>query len=329
MKEHKPRTLSVIIPVLNGESLLRESLPPLLPTSAPREVIVIDDGSTDGSASLARQLGACVIPSGGHALGPAAARNLGAQHASGDILLFVDADVVIDSSVPERILLKFEDDSVGAIFGSYDATPRERNYASLYMNLRHHHGHREPSDNASTFWTGLGAVRREAFSAIGGFDTARFPLPSVEDVDLGQRLVASGSHIHRDPSLRGTHLKRWSWKGVIHTDIFRRAIPWSKMMLANPGKFTDLNVGKYEQLKALLAGVWFVTMGLALIGVVPPGIPIAGFALILLANRSLGLIFMKAAGVSFAVAGVAFHQIHFLYSGLAYMTCRMRYGLSR
>ncbi len=326
MNEDPCLALSVIMPVFNGAGLLRESLEPLLPVpeGAPYEVIVVDDGSTDDSISFAEHLGARVMPSGGHALGPAVARNVGARSARGDILLFVDADVVIDPSVLPKVLSSFEDGCIGAIYGSYDAAPHERNYASLYMNLRHHHGHRKPSDRGNTFWTGLGAVRRRAFQAVGGFDTERFPYPSVEDIDLGRRLVASGVRIHRDPSLRGKHLKRWTWKSVVHTDIFRRAIPWANMMLANPGQVTDLNVGWREQLKALIAGAWLITVVLALFHVIPLGIPIAGFALALLANHSLGWLFLRAAGLPFAVVGIAFHQIHFLYSGLTYVACRAR-----
>ncbi len=331
IKEDYPLALSIIMPVLNGGLLLQESLRPLLPIpeGSSREVIVIDDGSTDGSADLARKMGARVISSGGHALGPAAARNLGAQHSRGRILMFVDADVVVNPDVPDSVELAFQDSSMGAIYGSYDAAPRERNYASLYMNLRHHHGHRKPSNRGTTFWTGLGAVRREAFLAIDGFDTDSFPYPSVEDVDLGRRLVASGMRIHRDPNLRGTHLKRWSWKGVVYTDIFRRAAPWANLMIAHPGQVTDLNVSRGEQLKALFAGAWLLSVLLAIFQIIPILIPITGFALALIANRSLVWIFLRAAGLPFALVGVTFHQVHLLYSGLTYAACRMRWFLPR
>ncbi len=250
--EEDTRALSVIVPVLDGSETLGRCLDALAAASGAElvEVIVVDDGSSDGSADLARSLGARVVSSGGHALGPAAARNVGAKVATAELLLFVDADVLVAEDALELVLGSFEDGSLGAVFGSYDDTPSEVNDASLYMNLRHHHGHRVPSENSATFWTGLGAVRRDAFVAIGGFDQDGFPCPSVEDIDLGQRLRASGVRIRRDPNLLGTHLKRWSWRSVVHTDIFRRAKPWSEMMIAHPGEFTDLNVGRSEQCKS-------------------------------------------------------------------------------
>lgn len=318
--------LSVIVPVYNGRALLERSLAPLLTAqaSAALEVIVVDDGSSDGSGSFAQSLGARVVPSGGTALGPAAARNRGADEARGAILLFVDADVVVDGEAIQRVLTSFEDESLGALFGSYDASPPERNHASLYMNLRHHHGHREASEDASTFWTGLGAVRRVAFLGVHGFDLVRFPHPSVEDVDLGQRLRAAGTRIRRDPLLRGTHLKRWSWWGVVHTDIVRRAKPWAEMMIANPGQFTDLNVGRTEQIKALLAGAWLASLALALACLLSPWIPLALFALVLVVNRSLLVVFLRGGGALFALVGIVFQQLHFVYASATYVLCRLR-----
>src|SRR5205807_8681242 len=62
----------------------------------------------------------------------------------------------------------------------------------------------------STFWAGLGAVRRDAFEAVGGFDAERYLVPSVEDIDLGARLATTGHRIELDPAVQGTHLKAWS-----------------------------------------------------------------------------------------------------------------------
>ncbi len=319
-------TLSVVLPVFNGGDSLRRCLEALCAAnsgSEAMEIIVVDDGSSDGSADIARTLGARVVPSGGHALGPAAARNVGAREAKGDLLLFVDADVLVAADALGRVLDSFEDEDLGAVFGSYDDTPLEENDASLYMNLRHHHGHRVPSENAATFWTGLGAVRRKAFLSIGGFDLDNFPYPSVEDIDLGQRLRASGVRIRRDPNLLGTHLKRWSWRTVIHTDIFRRARPWAEMMIAHPGRFTDLNVARSEQWKALLAGSWLLLIALSAWGLLPLWMIAAGFALVLLVNHSLTLVFLRAKGPRFALVGMLFHQLYFLYAAATYTGCRV------
>ena len=56
---------------------------------------------------------------------------------------------------------------------------------SQYRNLLHHFVHQHGHAEASTFWAGCGAIRRAAFDAVGGFDAARFPRPSIEDIELG------------------------------------------------------------------------------------------------------------------------------------------------
>ena len=94
-----------------------------------------------------------------------------------------------------------------AVFGSYDDAPAEPGVVSQFRNLLHHHVHQQGAGEATTFWAGLGAVRADAFRAAGGFDAERYPLPSVEDIDLGTRLSRNGGRILLDPLIQGTHLK--------------------------------------------------------------------------------------------------------------------------
>src|SRR5688572_23841155 len=84
--------ISIVIPVYNGGNLLKRCLTALHQSAyTDWELIVVDDGSTDGSDALARQFGARVVATSGR-LGPAAARNLGARLARGEYLYFIDAD---------------------------------------------------------------------------------------------------------------------------------------------------------------------------------------------------------------------------------------------
>ena len=88
-----------------------------------------------------------------------------------------------------RIRAAFADDpGLTAVFGSYDDAPPGGTVAA-FRNLLHHHVHHRGAGPASTFWSGLGAIRRDAFLAVGGFDGERFPHPSVEDVDLAEGIM--------------------------------------------------------------------------------------------------------------------------------------------
>lgn len=126
------------------------------------------------------------------------------------------------------------DGELEAIFGSYDDDPVHHGLVSDFRNLLHHQVHQEGAGEAMTFWAGLGAMRRGAFQAVGGFDEQRFPHASIEDIDLGMRLVASGGRIVLDPSIQGTHLKRWTLANMVRTDFLRPGIPLGTALACKP-----------------------------------------------------------------------------------------------
>jgi glycosyltransferase involved in cell wall biosynthesis len=147
------------MPVYNGRDYLRQSLPPLVAMLARGElleIVVADDGSTDGSGDFCRAHGAQVVTTGGRK-GPAEARNVASKAARGDIVWFVDADVVAHADAAQHLQRSFAAPEVVAVFGSYDDTPPHSAFASQYMNLRHHVVHHQSPGEASTFWSGLGA----------------------------------------------------------------------------------------------------------------------------------------------------------------------------
>ena len=322
-------TLSAIVPVYDGLHFLRRSLPPLVAHVGGDllELIVVDDGSKDGSAAFAAELGARVVPSGGR-LGPGAARNRGAREARGDVLLFVDADVVAHADVVPKVRARFAREAAApepgraplvAIFGSYDDAPPERNFMSLYMNLRHHWTHQRAPGEASTWWAGCGAIRRDAFLRVGGFDAARYVRPAIEDIELGYRLRDAGGRIELLPDVQGTHLKRWGARELIETDVFRRAVPWARLLQARPRAEAELNVSPVERARAALAGVLALTVVLAAAGAVPAAAPLALLAAALLANAPLLAFFARRAGPLFALGAGLFHQLYYGYATAAYL----------
>jgi glycosyltransferase involved in cell wall biosynthesis len=167
--------VSVIVPVFNGSHFLPRCLDAIERSSFRQfEVIVVDDASTDDSAAISRASGARVVslPVQG---GPGGARNRGALEAQGEILFFVDADVVIHPDAMARVAADLaEGPTLAAVFGSYDDSPAEASFISQYKNLYHHFTHQQASPNAATFWAGCGAIRRDVFLASGGFDQHRY-----------------------------------------------------------------------------------------------------------------------------------------------------------
>jgi glycosyltransferase involved in cell wall biosynthesis len=277
-------TISVVIPVRNAADHLRDCLEHLNQSPIrPLERIVIDDGSSDDSAAVARDHGATVIRC--ERQGPAAARNLGAKAARGDILLFLDADVRIHGDTIQRVLWNFDSDSqLDAVIGSYDDSPGSRDFISLYKNLMHCFQHQHARAAACTFWTGCGAIRRDVFLAYSGFDQ-RYRRPAIEDIELGYRLTRNNRKILLDRSIQVKHLKRWTFLNVLKTDIVYRGIPWTELILRDRHMPNDLNVKVSERISVALA---FILVALAAAGTIQSGgyflIPFLGILLSLLAT---------------------------------------------
>jgi hypothetical protein len=240
----------------------------------------------------------------------AAARNLGARRAGGSVLLFVDADVEVRADAIERIRSRFEaDPGLTALFGSYDDSPSAPGVVSGFRNLLHHHVHQNAPGPATTFWTGLGAVRREAFESIGGFDeTVEF----MEDIDLGMRLSAVGARIELDPLVQGKHLKRWSVWSMIRTDFIGRGVPWVRLLLRHRGSTTALNLGWRHRLSALAA----LTGSVSLLRRDSRGTALSAVTLVAL-NRSFYALLWRRRGATAATAGVFLHALHHLASTAA------------
>lgn len=315
-----PPFLSVIVPVRDGGVTFRACLDGLA-RSAYRdfELLVVDDGSRDGSAALAAGAGARVL-SQPEARGPAAARNEGARAAGGEWLVFVDADCEVHPETLGRLAAALAAaPELDAAFGSYDDAPPAPGLVSRYKNLLHHWVHQRGAGEAETFWAGCGAVRRRVFLELGGFDAGRYPRPSIEDVELGFRLRAAGRRVRLLPDVQVRHHKRWTLAGLLRTDVGDRALPWVELGLERGGLGGRLNldlVGRASGVAAvaLLAGlavaVAFPAAGLAVAAAA------AGFLLI--AHAGLYRLFARRGGARLLAAGIALHWLYFAYSSAAY-----------
>lgn len=240
--------------------------------------------------------------------GPAAARNAGARRATGDVLVFVDADVCVHDDAFARVRDAFDaDPELTALFGSYDDEPAAPGTVSAFRNLLHHHVHQSSPGPATTFWGGIGAIRRDAFEASGGFDADRYTTPSIEDVDLGMRLAAAGAKIELRPDILGTHLKAWSLGQMIHTDFSRRGVPWVRLLLERRTSSSALNLGWRHRLSSLavLAAVF---------GLVTRRLLVAVSALLAFValNRPFYRLLIRRRGTAESVAGVGLHALHHL-----------------
>jgi glycosyltransferase involved in cell wall biosynthesis len=248
-----------VIAAHNAASLLDACLRDLArSTVAPLECIVVDDGSTDATPEVARRHGATVLATGKRG-GPAHARNLGAQVARGDVLLFLDADVCVHPDTVQRIHQSFATEpDLDALIGSYDDAPGEGDFLSQYKNLMHCFVHQSGRRQASTFWSACGAIRRDLFLEHSGFDES-YDRPAIEDIELGYRLVRARRKVLLDPDLRVKHLKRWTFVGLLKSDIFDRGIPWTELILRDRCMPNDLNIQLSQRVSVVLV---FLLLGM-------------------------------------------------------------------
>ncbi len=311
-------SISVIIPVHKGGENFRRCLSSLAAAvPPPSEIIVVADGDADGSWLLAKEFGAQVLRTATRG-GPAQARNLGARAARGALLFFVDADVTLPADAMSQVVAAFTGEpDLAAVFGSYDDEPAATNFLSQYKNLFHHYVHQTAREEASTFWGACGAIRREVFLALGGFDE-RYRWPSVEDIEFGYRLTRGGGKIRLRRTLQVKHLKRWGITSLLKADFHYRALPWTALILRERRLRDDLNLRLSSRVSVVL------TYGLLVAGVSvwwwPESFVVVGVIILLLLalNAPLYRFFWRKRGLWFAVQTVPWHWLYYCYGGLAF-----------
>lgn len=322
-------TVSIVIPVYNGGAGFRRCLASFQTgTVRPDELIVVADGDSDGSWRVAESLGARILrlPETG---GPARARNAGARLARGDVLFFVDADVVVHSDALGRVVAAFRDNpELAALFGSYDDAPAEPNFLSQYRNLLHHFVHQSSREQASTFWSGCGAIRREIFLGMGGFDE-HYRHPSIEDIELGYRLARAGHPIKLCKDIQATHLKEWRAGSLLRTDLFRRAVPWTELILRDRRFINDLNLRSSGRMAVILTYLALLCLVCAVFR--PWLVALGGVCILamLAMNAQLFRFFFRKRGVLFALAAVPWVCLYQIYSGLGFFMGVLRHLAAR
>jgi GT2 family glycosyltransferase len=258
--------------------------------------------------------------------GSAAARNMGARHATGDILLFLDADVCVQQDTLPLLLDCFaENPEIRAVFGSYDDCPSAPDFHSQFRNLLHCYIHRTSQRHAHTFWTGCGAVYRDVFEQFGGFDESMI---GMNDIDFGGRLAQSGLRIDLRPDIQVQHRKRWTFFSWVETDLVLRGIPWTILLLRNRRVPNTLNVSYRYRVSVGLVLLFALTCAAALFYRPAATTAAVTFIAILTLNLRLYSFLRNRRGLAFAVAGAGAHFVHLLVCGLSLICGSCWFALS-
>jgi glycosyltransferase involved in cell wall biosynthesis len=326
-REDSVTPLSVIMPAHQSEAVLPRTLEALRASDLPAarwELIVVDDASTDDTAAIASLFADVLLRIPLCAHGPAYARNRGFEISVGAAVLFIDADVEVNADTLRRFASALEtESSASAIVGSYDPRSTAPGIVSQYRNLLHCYMHREGAGDADAFWAAGGAIRRSAFAQSGMYDEWHYSRPTIEGVELGQRMRALGHRIVVRPDIRVTHLKTWSLRSAISSDLRDHGVPWMRLAIQQWGRKGDRispraverinTIGTWIALVSLLMGAvvgdprWVMTMVISLLPV-------------LFANRRLYAYFERERGVAFALAVIPLHLLYYVLLGVAAMS---------
>lgn len=313
-------SVAVVIPAHDAAAALRETLPATLVAAGDNaRVLVVDAGSTDDTAEVARALGAEVVPVDA-GTGPAGARNAGVEAASeAQVVLFLDPDCAPTPDAVTVVRAAFGDrPELAALAGAWIEGPSEAGFFTRYARLRHGHGPRGRAD-AAAFWAGCGAVRRDAFRTVGGFDAERYPEAAIEDLELGLRLKGEGPVRHA-PDLKVRRGTPRSLAGLVRADVGRRLVPGARLALERRAFAQVLDPWWVHRLSAALSPFVLAAVAVFPVALVLRWIPTfflsaAVLGVSALLHRRLLADATRAGGPLFAIGGWLFHQVQLLYAG--------------
>ena len=309
-------TLSVIVTACDSVSTLASALRAIRTSSLPRdayELIVVDDASSDASVFIASRYADTVVKLTGERCGPAYARNRGAELARGQLIAFIDSDVVVRKDTLSTMVATLADrPDLNAISASHDETPGSTNFVSLYWNLLLRFGEERHGAHCAQFASGCGMIRREAFLSSGMFDEWRFATGCLESAELGVRLRHTGNGLLLSRDLKVSYLTRWNMSKVCRevwrrSRILARSLGYVRMSSAVPSEVVFTLTRSLSPVLALLA-----TLTLAAAFFPAPSVLLKTglvFGGLLLTNVPLMRFYAETRGLGFAIAVAPLHSL--------------------
>jgi len=262
--------ISIVIPAHNAARTLDECLRAIHCSDyAEYEVIVVDDASTDDTRQVAARH-ACRVVHLEQNVGAARAKNLGVSEAEGDIILFTDADILLQPDTLGLVAEHLEDPTVAGVVGMLGQRLRYDNFSSQFKNLWMHHTYARLARSSDAergvglFYTSIAAIRKDLFEQMGGFDTNYRGTSVTEDIEFGQRLLSAGHKVRLDSRLTVEHVKHYSLSGLLKTDL-QRAFGLTKTWLRKKLEPDQRTAGQ----RYYASVPWFFILGVPLAWLLP------------------------------------------------------------
>lgn len=321
------KLISVIIPNHNGEATIGDCLRAAFESDySSFEVVVVDDSSSDGSLDIIKKFPAKHIELKEHA-GVSRARNTGAKNSDGDILLFIDADCMLEKDALALVGHSMSD-GTPVIGGTYTPIPSDSQnffstFQSIFINYNETKG--EPDYIAAHCL----AIERKAFEESGGFIEGSYMgvAAGIEDIEFSHRLRRAGYSLKMNPDILVRHFFNFNFYKSMK-NAFKRSKVWTMYSLTNKDVFKDSGTASRGLKFNVFA--YFTSIFLALICIAGTDVALAGILFLAVLNvhlnRGLLAAFYKTKGFFFTVkAGAYYFLIYPLAVGLGSLTGMWKY----
>lgn len=210
--------VSVVVPMYNSSKHIEKCLDGILnQTLKDLEVVLVDDCSTDDTISKAEKYPFKIIKLKENSR-VSKARNCGVENTSGEIIIFVDADVVLAPDSIEMVISNMSKPDTDVVCGNYTADIPKANFFSQFLNLFVVYRYSHPPEFVNFIFSCFFAIKRTAYKSVEGFNEEMF---YYEDVEIGYKLTKRGYHIRLNPIIEVTHLKQYTHLSLI-CDWFRK-----------------------------------------------------------------------------------------------------------
>lgn len=308
-KNHAP-LISIIIPNLNGATTLRQCLTAATTVADDAfEVIVVDDGSQDGSVEIIKSFPCRLIQLEQQA-GASRARNVGAENSHGEILFFTDADCLIQAdtlSLVRRLMAANNPDVV--IGGTYTLQPGDARFFSRFQSVFINYSETRHLQAPDYLASHTLAIDANTFHNSGGF--AEDFLPILEDVEFSHRLRHSGKQLLIEPRLQVQHIFNYSLMGSLRNAV-RKTRYWVLYSLGHRDLFADSGTASHELKVNIVCFYLSILLLCAFIGF-DASLSLIGVGLLaainLTVNRKLLRAFYDANGSLFAIGASLYYLV--------------------
>ena len=213
--------VSVIIPVKNGGSTIGACLGSIKRSYYKNiEIIVVNDHSTDNTVAIVRSFN-CIVLEPKNGSGANNARNFGASQATGEILVFMDSDIVVERETILGIVETLEERYIDAVVGIYTAKHRHESFVSQYKNLWVRYSYIKSPPAIDWLFGSISGIRKEAFEKLGGFNVELLAKHGHDDIELGKRFAQAKLNIVLNMDIEVEHLKNYTLGSFIKNEYLR------------------------------------------------------------------------------------------------------------